>query len=736
MEYIIVQAGGKGTRLGHLTRNKPKALVPVENLPMLFHLFRKYPDKRFVIIADYKREVLREYLAAFADVRYQVVDAQGTGTCAGIRQALALIPEGQPFLLVWSDLILPEGFRLPQGYGDSGAGCDSPGRRPFCMAPSGGAESGAGGTHGQGQGVPGEIPGEEGAESGEGRPQDDYIGISTTFPCRWSYADGAFREEPSCEDGVAGFFLFADKGRLQGVPDSGELVRWMQSEGMRFQRVSLAGTREFGLLEEYQQLERVRCRPFNRITIEGDVVVKEALDAQGEALAKREWAWYEKAASLAACQATEGRATAAQAVALQPRTGQSVEEQATAAQAVALQTRAGQSTEEHAAAARAVAVQTRAGQSAEEHATVAQAVAMQTRAGQSVEQTTAAQAAEEHAAAAQTRAEQSVKEQATAAQAVEEHAAALQTRTGQSVEEHATAAQAVAAQTRAGQSMAVQATAGQAWAGAPGRSAQPGVAACHGRAPGNLQPILPAIYGREPLRMEHIRGRSLYECALDRKGKRAVLERLVGALDRIHALGKASADPFSMKEAYFRKTMDRLSRIEDLVPFARDREVLVNGKRCRNVLFHKRELEERLERLDCGEFVFIHGDCTFSNLLLREDGTPVLIDPRGYFGHTEFYGDVRYDWAKLYYSIVGNYDRFNLKEFSLDITGQGAELEIASSHWEDMEGDFFELTGADEREIRLLHAVIWLSLTTYAWHDYDSVCGAFYNGLYHLEDVL
>ena len=421
MEYIIVQAGGKGTRLGHLTRNKPKALVPVENLPMLFHLFRKYPDKRFVIIADYKREVLREYLAAFADVRYQVVDAQGTGTCAGIRQALALIPEGQPFLLVWSDLILPEGFQLPQGYGDSGAECDSPGRRLSCVAPSGGAES------------------------GEGRPQDDYIGISTTFPCRWSYADGVFREEPSCEDGVAGFFLFADKGRLQGVPDSGELVRWMQSEGMRFQRVSLAGTREFGLLEEYQQLERVRCRPFNRITIEGDVVVKEALDAQGEALAKREWAWYEKAASLAACQAAEGRAAAAQAVSAQTRAGQSAEEQAAAAQA----------------------------------------------------------------------------------------------------------------------------TAGQAWAGAPGRSAQPGVAACHGRAPGNLQPILPAIYGREPLRMEHIRGRSLYECALDRKGKRAVLERLVGALDRIHALGKTPADPFSMKEAYFRKTMDRLSRIEDLVPFAR-----------------------------------------------------------------------------------------------------------------------------------------------------------------------
>ena len=53
-----------------------------------------------------------------------------------------------------------------------------------------------------------------------------------------------------------------------------------------------------------------------------------------------------------------------------------------------------------------------------------------------------------------------------------------------------------------------------------------------------------------------------------------------------------------------------------------------------------------------------------------------------------------------------------------------------------MEKDFFELTGTDPYEIKLLHAVIWLSLTTYAWQDYDSVCGAFYNGLYYLEEVL
>lgn len=65
MEYIIVQAGGKGTRMQQLTANKPKALVPVDNLPIIFHLFKKYPDKKFIVIGDYKYDVLRKYLEAF-----------------------------------------------------------------------------------------------------------------------------------------------------------------------------------------------------------------------------------------------------------------------------------------------------------------------------------------------------------------------------------------------------------------------------------------------------------------------------------------------------------------------------------------------------------------------------------------------------------------------------------------------------------------------------------------------
>ncbi len=505
MEYIIVQAGGKGTRLKYLTKNKPKALVPIHNLPMIFHLFHKYPDKRFVIIADYHKEVLHRYLEAFAEVKYQIVDARGSGTCSGVAQALEKIPENKPFLLVWSDLILPEGFQLPDAYEKSPAS--------------------------QGK----EIP--------------DYIGISKTFPCRWSYDHHQFKEERSQEHGVAGFFLFHNKTQLSKVPESGELVRWMQSEQMVFQEVSLAGTKEFGLIEEYEALGKEKCRPFNRITIEGEVLIKEAVDEQGRKLAARECAWYEKA-----------------------------------------------------------------------------------------------------------------KEKNSR--------------------------------------------------------------------------ILPRIYDTNPLRMEYIKGKNIYECRLSHKEKKEILARLIGALHELHQSETVPADSFSMKEAYFNKTMERLRKIEDLVPFAREKTIRINGKECRNIYFYKRELEKKLEELTCDRFSFLHGDCTFSNLMLREDGSPVLIDPRGYFGFTQLYGDIRYDWAKLYYSIAGNYDQFNLKQFQLEIRENEVSLSIQSNHWEDMEQEFFALTGAEPDEIKLLHAVIWLSLTTYAWQDYDSICGAFYNGLYYLEDVL
>lgn len=496
-DYIIVQAGGKGTRMEYLTTNKPKSLVPVDNLPMLFHLFRKYPDKRFIIIGDYKYDVLKKYLAAFAKVTYLLVDARGyQGTCAGISDALKLIPEGKSFALIWSDLILPKEFELPV-------------------------------------------------------KENNYLGLSKDFQCRWKYENGIFEEKASVEYGVAGFFIFKNRREIVDVPKQGEFVRWLQEKGMKPETLALSKTKEYGLLSEYNKLKTQRCRPFNRMTEDGNKLIKEGIDEQGKQLAIREKEWY------------------------------------------------------------------------------------------------------------------------------------------QFVE------------------------------------------------PLGFQNI-PKIYSYEPFVMEKVNGKNIYEYDLSFEEKKGILVKIVDMLKKLHALGNVETDYFSMQEAYANKTFDRLEKIRDLVPFANERYITINGRKCRNVFFYRNELEDKLAKLDAKKFVLLHGDCTFSNMMLREGKEPILIDPRGYFGYTKMYGDVAYDWAKLYYSIVGNYDKFNIKDFRLVISENEVALTIGSNHWEDMEGFYLDLISEDVTidQLKLIHAVIWLSLTTYAWEDYDSICGAFYNGLYYLEEVL
>lgn len=498
-EYIIVQAGGKGTRMEHLTRNKPKALVPIDNLPMIFYLFKKFPTHKFVIIGDYKCDVLEKYLAAFADVDYKVVNANGkSGTCGGLDRALCEIPENVPFMLIWSDLVLNEEFDLSD------------------------------------------------------LQRGNYVGCSFGFECRWKFENGKFTEERSSVSGVAGMFLFESKSVLGGVPEEGEFVKWLSEQDIDFDTITLDRTKEYGLISEYNKLQTARCRPFNRITLEKDWVIKEGIDEQGRTLSVRERKWYEKTKS------------------------------------------------------------------------------------------------------------QGFKN-------------------------------------------------------------------------------LPKIFSIDPLKIERINGKNIYEYTdIPIEKKKKILEELISCLRRLHGLGSVPFDEGSFRDAYIDKTFKRLEKVRELVPFANEEFVTVNGRKCRNVFGQRDRLIKEFEKFKPGKFVFLHGDCTFSNLMLRNDTEPVMIDPRGYFGKTEFFGDAAYDWAKLYYSIVGNYDQFNLKRFQLDINEKDVVLKISSSGWEDTESYFFELLREDVsvRQIRLIHAIIWLSLTTYAWQDYDSICGAFYNGLFYLEEAL
>lgn len=498
LNNITIQAGGLGSRLETLTLNKPKALVPIDNLPIIFYLFKLFPKANFTIIADYKADVLKKYLDAFASVNFKIIVPEKKGTASGIREAIAGYNE-DAFMVIWCDLILPNNFIIPD-------------------------------------------------------LNKNYIGISKDFECRWSYFDGHIAKNPSRENGIAGIFLFKNKSELNNVPEEGEFVRWLQTQHIDFETIDLYGTREIGTMLAYQKNEsnKPRCRPFNRMEFLGNRVVKLPITSQGKTIAKDEIHWYK------------------------------------------------------------------------------------------------------------------------------------------TIQKY-------------------------------GYSA------------------IPQIYRYDPLEMERIDGDNIFIYNhFTPFQKKEVLLKIINRIKQLHALNEPiKASNEDCYENYIGKTFERLKKVESLVPFAKDDFIKINGQYLKNVFPIKEMLEKRITTFFPEYFHIIHGDPTFSNLMLKtKDIEPILIDPRGYFGKTKIYGDADYDWAKLYYSIVGNYDQFNKKNFSLEIGDNDVFLNILSNGWEDMENYFFEETGVCTEKIKLLHAVIWLSLTTYAWEDYDSICGAFYKGIIELNRII
>lgn len=63
---VVVNAGGKGTRLEPYTKILPKPLIPVGDLPIIEHIlnrFEKYGCNEHHIIVNYKKELMKAYFA-------------------------------------------------------------------------------------------------------------------------------------------------------------------------------------------------------------------------------------------------------------------------------------------------------------------------------------------------------------------------------------------------------------------------------------------------------------------------------------------------------------------------------------------------------------------------------------------------------------------------------------------------------------------------------------------------
>jgi GTP:adenosylcobinamide-phosphate guanylyltransferase/thiamine kinase-like enzyme len=246
---------------------------------------------------------------------------------------------------------------------------------------------------------------------------------------------------------------------------------------------------------------------------------------------------------------------------------------------------------------------------------------------------------------------------------------------------------------------------------------------------------IPQIISINPYVMQRIQGHHAYQMNdLTDREKRSVLADYLDSLINLHDLGTQPSIDSDVKETYIKKTIDRVYSVSKIIPNFEQKALTINGLKCKNIFNDLNIFDQLFDELNPKFFTPIHGDPTFSNTLIDKNLKVWYIDPRGYFSRPGIWGDPMYDFAKVYYSAVGNYDLFNRKKFKLHVDNETAEVLMEESSFLSVGKEiFFDYFNKDIAKIEILHGLIWLALSGYAKDDIDSVIGSFYLGLYYLE---
>lgn len=249
---------------------------------------------------------------------------------------------------------------------------------------------------------------------------------------------------------------------------------------------------------------------------------------------------------------------------------------------------------------------------------------------------------------------------------------------------------------------------------------------------------IPKIIASHPLTLERIKGTHAFQMDdLTQRERRAVMMNYIDTLESLHALDQQPTDPDAIRAVYIDKSKQRVESVSRVIPGIDSKSVTVNGRKCKNPFAESSsDFWKSIEmELQSKVFTPIHGDPTFSNSLIDRNLRVWLIDPRGYFKNPGIYGDPRYDFSKVYYSAIGNYDAFNRRKFKLHVDGPTVEVLMEENPFSLAAQEIFsEHFSNDLQRIQLIHGLIWLSLTGYVRDDIDSIIGAFYLGLYWLEE--
>ena len=121
--WAVVLCGGRGSRLGPVTNERPKALVEIHDKPILWYVFLslyRHGVRNFVFPLGYKGQMIEEYVREISrgmDCNIVCVDTgEDTEIADRVAKILPFVPDHSDFLILNSDTIfefdIDEMYRL------------------------------------------------------------------------------------------------------------------------------------------------------------------------------------------------------------------------------------------------------------------------------------------------------------------------------------------------------------------------------------------------------------------------------------------------------------------------------------------------------------------------------------------------------------------------------------------------------------------------------------------------
>lgn len=112
--WVVIMAGGIGSRLGELTRNTPKPMLPVNGKPILENIivdFKKQGFYRFILCVNHLSEIIESYFGDGSKWGVQILytkEKQRLGTAGAL--SLIDVSLNEPFIVANADLVVNVDF--------------------------------------------------------------------------------------------------------------------------------------------------------------------------------------------------------------------------------------------------------------------------------------------------------------------------------------------------------------------------------------------------------------------------------------------------------------------------------------------------------------------------------------------------------------------------------------------------------------------------------------------------